>query len=263
MACEPSSARRMAEAGERPPADDLPAFRTTRSGAGRRRSRGCRAAGRGRARGRRRAGWPQGRPEAARIRAAGGFALDCRTGRATARAPSAAAARAPAPRGSPGSAPQASGKRRAGLGTSSVTAPGSSALERRARARAELGQRGERRASGEEHDRGGLVRRAALELVQALRRRARPRGRRRARRPCRREDRDAAARRGSARGARASRGVSGVMPPRRARCRRGRGGAPPRRSPRRAAERPTAPAWPSPTSNASRGGRARRGASGG
>ena len=65
-----------------------------------------------------------------------------------------------------GSGPQASGKRPCGLGSSSVTAPGSSASSARARARAELGQRGERELEVEEHDRGRLLGAPALEEVQ-------------------------------------------------------------------------------------------------
>ena len=84
-----------------------------------------------------------------------------------------------------GSAPQASGKRPRGFGSSSVTPPGQQPLEQRARARAELGQRGERERDVEEHDRARLVRRAALQRVEPRDRRAGRPDRTRGRRPCR------------------------------------------------------------------------------
>ncbi len=110
------------------------------------------------------------------------LALDWSTGQRTPASAGTSTTRSPSV---PGSPPQASGKRAAGLGSSSDTGPGSSRSQRRHASRAELRERLQRELAVEEHDRRGLVERAALEPVQALDGRRGSRGRRRGRRRCR------------------------------------------------------------------------------
>ena len=94
------------------------------------------------------------------------FALDCRTASATPTQRARTGTRRPSVLGS---GPQASGKRRAGFGSSSVT-PGEQAPRPRGCAR--RGRAAPRaRSGGEEHHRRRLLRRAPLERVEALRRR--------------------------------------------------------------------------------------------
>ena len=108
---------------------------------------------------------PGRRRAAARRRPPERFAELCRTGSGDRRRSGPPGTRRPSVAGS---GPQASGQRRRGLGSSSVTPPGSSARERRARARRRARAARRARLAVEEHDRGGLVRRAALERVEAL-----------------------------------------------------------------------------------------------
>ena len=189
---------------------------------GRRRARQRR---RRRARGRRPRGSRAGTScEPPRVGAAGvvGGALQHRRARRR-RAPAGRGTRSPSVSGS---GPQASGKRRCGLGSSSVTPPGSSPSSARAQPRPELGQRGQRGGEREEHDRGGLVGRPPLQRVQPRDRGGATRGRTRARRPCRRGRRRRRRRRSSSANAAARRsGPASRHGGRRGRgrCRRGRG----------------------------------------
>ena len=140
--------------------------RSPRSRAGRPRSTACPAARRRRARGpRRRGSAPARRRAGARPRRRRGWRSSAAPATRTPRSAGTSGTRRPSVAGS---APHASGKRPSRVRQQQRDARRAAALQRRARARAELRQRGERRREREEHDRGGLVRRPALERVQPL-----------------------------------------------------------------------------------------------
>ena len=144
--------------------------RAPRRSGGRPPSTACPAAPRRPARGRRRGGYRRAHPRCAvRRDLPRRLALDCSTGRRTsASGGQVTGATAPAGRASRGPGRTRAGSAPAGFGRSTVSAPGSSALESGPRALAQLGQRLQRQFAVEEHHRRGLVRPAALQPVQTV-----------------------------------------------------------------------------------------------
>ena len=241
-----SGAPRSARARRRHPRARPATRRRPRSRAGRPRSRACRAAR------------PPSITRSTAARSSAGtsgtdrgsgpparFALDCSTGHRTEASAGTAGTRSPSV---PGSLPQASARRPAGFGTSTVTAPGSSrAIAPRVRS-PELGQRVQRALEIEEHHRRWLVEAPPLQQVQPLDREAVVRIAGQAVHGVGGEQRDPAV----ADAALERLGVA--SPPRRrprARGRPGRGGSGPTNSPRASIMPATASA--SPTSSATSG----------